>query len=65
MPNDKSILFFDATTTAVMCSHALPAIGSTTTDRNAVLRPVSLLVSSSAPVRNLCVCVCVMCVWAH
>ncbi len=39
--------------TAVMCSQALPAMGSTMTARKLVLMPVSLLVSEMAPVRNL------------
>ena len=41
MPSDKSILFFMATTTAAMCSHALPAIGSTIMPRNACAQPAS------------------------
>lgn len=52
-PIARSILFLQATNTAVMCSHALPAMGSTMSPRNAWLSPLDLLTSSSAPVRNL------------
>lgn len=45
-PSARSILFFIATMTAVMCSHALPAIGSTMIPRKAWLRPVWALNSS-------------------
>lgn len=48
-----TILFFIATTTAVMCSQALPAMGSTMIPRKAWLSPVCALNSSILPHRNL------------
>ncbi len=48
-----TILFFIATTTAVMCSQALPAIGSTIMPRNAWPSPVFSLTSSMEPVSSL------------
>ena len=53
MPMDRSILFFAATTTAVMCSHALPAMGMMMIPMKVRLRCVVLLTSSIAPVKNL------------
>ena len=52
-PMARSILFLAATKTAVMCSHALPAMGSTIRPKNARLMPVPSLTSSMEPVRNL------------
>ena len=45
MPSAKSILFFMATITAVMCSTALPASGSSTIERNFVVKPDDLAMS--------------------
>ena len=42
-------MFFGATITAVMCSHALPAIGNTMIARKACGRPVVALNASMAP----------------
>lgn len=52
-PSDRSILFFMATTMAVMCSQALPAMGSTMSPTKPLLSPVSSLNSSIDPVRYL------------
>ncbi len=49
----RSILSLAATNTAVMCSAALPAMGSTMSPRNRRPTPVLSLTSSMAPVRNL------------
>ena len=49
----RSILFFIATMTAVMCSTALPASGSSTTDRKLVGRPEPSAMPSIEPVINL------------
>ncbi len=52
-PMARSILFLTATNTAVMCSQAFPAMGSTMRPRKAWLSPDFWLTSSRAPVRNL------------
>jgi hypothetical protein len=52
-PRDRSILFLVATTTAVMCSQAFPAIGSTIIPRNAWLTPVTSVRASMDPHKNL------------
>lgn len=52
-PMARSILSLAATKTAVMCSQALPAMGSTIRPRKLWLMPDFLLTSSMEPVRNL------------
>ncbi len=52
-PMARSILSLTATNTAVMCSHALPAMGSTISPRKACPSPLLSATSSRAPVRNL------------
>ena len=49
----RSILSLAATNTAVMCSAALPAMGSTMRPRNRRPTPVPSLTSSMDPVKNL------------
>eukprot|EP00955_Chlamydomonas_euryale_P037599 350824-Chlamydomonas_euryale.AAC.2 len=51
MPSDSSILFLVATMTALMCSHAFPASGSTMMPRKAWPRPVRALNSRMQPAR--------------
>ena len=52
-PMARSILSFAATNTAVMCSHALPAMGSTMRPRNWRPMPNRCDTCSMEPVRNL------------
>ena len=49
---DRSILFFNATSTAVRCSHALPITGSSTTPMKWMLSPESTETSRIESVRN-------------
>ena len=58
MPSARSILFFIATMTAVMCSTALPASGSKTMDRKLVVRPDDLAMSWMLSVMSLRDTVC-------
>ena len=53
MASARSALPRAATTTAVKCSAALPAMGSTMRPRNGRPTPVPALTSSMHPVRNL------------
>ena len=53
MPRARSILLRIATITAVMCSTALPAMGSRMSDTKPVVSPELLLISSIEPVMFL------------
>ena len=64
-PMARSILSFTATNTAVMCSQALPAMGSTIKPRNSSLMPLDFATSSKAPVKNLQTGVALRSQWTH